>query len=87
MSGCKRVEVAVLGFQFGEVLATAYAELGNFIFELQFTVCFLSILLQNGNEIGDTGAKFIGEGLGFSSSLQELHLVSFFVFAHLVTFM
>ena len=32
-------------------------------------------VLQDGNQIGDTGAEMIGEGLKVNSSLQWLHLV------------
>ncbi len=35
-------------------------------------------VLQDGNQIGDRGAEMIGEGLKVNSSLQRLHLVSFF---------
>ncbi len=32
-------------------------------------------VLQDGNQIGDRGAKMIGEGLKVNCSLWELHLV------------
>ena len=35
---------------------------------------------QNNNNVGDGGAKLIGEGLKVNSSLQELYLVRHFVF-------
>ncbi len=37
-------------------------------------------MLQHQNEIGDTGAECIGEGLKVNSSLQFLWLVSFLSF-------
>ena len=39
-------------------------------------------MLQDNNQIGDDGARGLGEGLKVNSSLQDLFLVRHFVFCH-----
>jgi hypothetical protein len=45
----------------------------------------LTRVVQNSNELVDTGAEMIGEGLRVNSSLRQLHLVSFYVSAVFVS--
>jgi hypothetical protein len=40
----------------------------------------LTRVLQINNQIGDDGARGLGEGLKLNSSLKELNLVGYFVF-------